>query len=272
MVKHVIHPVSGKKFHLGRNRPKVRGPRLSLQNYLGRTLPAAPATVDYTGPASAALSQIYLNDQLGDCVIAGMAHVEGVLTGNAGDEFVYTDEQITALYSAIGGYVPGDSSTDQGTDEQTALNYWQQTGAPAGEHNITGWLSVDGTNADEVRAALWLFENLVFGIELPDAWVNPMPSASGFTWDVAGAADQQNGHCFIGAGYDANGITIDTWGMLGTLTFAAVAAYATGNGAGELYTVISKDGIAKATQKAPNGFDFTQLLADFQAIGGKVAA
>ena len=85
---------------------------------------------------------MYMNNQLGDCVIAGMAHVVGVLTGEADNTPVlYSDNQIVALYSAIGGYVPGNPATDQGCDEQTGLNYWQQQGAPAGSHQIGGWMA-----------------------------------------------------------------------------------------------------------------------------------
>jgi hypothetical protein len=243
-------------------------------------MPAPPATCDYTKSAAAALSQIYDNDTLGDCVIAGMAHVVGVLTGNSGTKpFLYSNAEIIGLYSAIGGYVPGDPATDQGCDEQTALNYWENNGAlppkttsPTGAHKIAGWMTVDATNVEEVQTALWLFENLYFGIEVPDAWINPMPSASGFVWDVAGAPDPNNGHCVAGVGYTAAGVVIDTWGMTGLMTNAAVAKYPTQASGGELYTVVSMDGIGKANQKAPNGFDWSQLIADFDSMGGNVAA
>jgi hypothetical protein len=273
-IKSIRQPGSGHTFKLGRKRPVARSPRMSLGNYLTRGLPAPPPTCDYTKSASSALSQVYCNDTLGDCVIAGMAHVVGVLTGNSGTKpFIYTKNQIIALYSAIGGYVPGDPNTDQGCDEQTALNYWENNGAPKGStHKIAGWLSVNGADPSEYRAALWLFENLYFGIELPDRWINPMPSSSGFVWDVAGSPDPDNGHCVVGVGYNAKGVTIDTWGMTGLMTDAAIAKYATVAGQGELYTVVSQDGIDKATLKAPNGVDWSQLVADFDSMGGSVTA
>jgi hypothetical protein len=101
--------------------------------------------------------------------------------------------------------------------------------------------------------------------------INPMPSSSGFVWDVAGAPDPDNGHCVVGVGYDAKGVTIDTWGMTGLITDHAIAKYATVAGQGELYTVVSQDAINRATQKAPNGFDWSQLVADFDSMGGSVA-
>ncbi len=99
-----------------------------------------------------------------------------------------------------------------------------------------------------------------------------MPSASGFVWDVAGDPDPQNGHCVVGVGYTAAGITIDTRGMTGLMTNAAVAKYPTQASGGELYTVVSMDAIGKATEKAPSGFDWSQLVADFDSMGGNVSA
>jgi hypothetical protein len=260
-------------FKMGRRRPVARCPRMSLHNYLTRSIPAPPATCDYAKAAKSALSKVYENDTLGDCVIAGMAHVVGVLTANAGGKaFTYSNKQITTLYSAIGGYVPGNPATDQGCDEQTALNYWENNGAPVGSHKIAGWLSVNGNDATEVRTALWLFENLYFGMELPDKWITPFPSASGFTWDAAGPPNPSNGHCVVGVGYNAQGVVIDSWGMTGLITDSAIAKYATTGANGALYTVVSVDGLNKATQKVPAGFDWSQLVADFDSMGGSVAA
>lgn len=254
-------------FKLGRNRPPVKR-MMRLHDYRTAVpLPAPPATCSYAPKAAGALKQMYLNDQLGDCVIAGIAHLVGVFSGNAGMPTVqFTPAQITTLYSAIGGYVPGDSSTDNGCDERTAFAYWQQCGAPAGSNKITGWVSIDGTDPVKVRQALWLFENLVFGVELPDAWIDPGPNGPGFVWDVAGAPDPDNGHCFVGVGYDQTGVTIDTWGMLGKITNPAIANYATAGGSGELYAVITPAVIARATAKAPNGYDWAQLQQDFEAF------
>jgi hypothetical protein len=259
----------GKAFRLGRNRPRP-GPGLSLCNYMLRTLPKPPVAVDYSAAGQPALSNIYGNDTLGDCVIAGIGHVVATQTGNAGDLFTFSDQQIISLYSSIGGYVPGDPSTDNGCDEVTALNHWAHRGAPLGEHKITGWLWVNGADLEEVRTAMWLFENLYFGVELPDEWVNQaMPSSPGFTWDVAGAPGPNNGHCVVATGYGPQGIQIDTWGLIGTITDAAIAKYMVPAAGGDTYVVIAEDSIAKATGKAPNGFDWSQLVADFVSMGGR---
>ncbi len=265
-IKTLTHPLSGHTFKLGRRRPLARFPRLSLRNYLSAALPAPPPSVDYSAKPAAFLQQVLGNDTLGDCTAAGAFHIGGALLANADQAIPFTQADAIKFYSASTGYVPGDAATDRGGDEQTVLNYWVATGLTPGAHKIAGWVAVDGADADEVKAALWLFENLYFGVELPDAWIEPMPAASGFTWDVAGASDPDNGHCFAGIGYGAAGVAIDTWGMLGTITWPAIAKYAATAGAGELYAVLGADAIDKASAKAPNGFDWQQLVDDLAAI------
>lgn len=272
MALKTIDRKKGGTVRMGRRRPVSQAPRLSLKNYLRATLPPAPATCDYTKAAIGVLDNIYLNDKLGDCVIAGGYHVVGVETGNAkGKPFAATNPQIIADYSAIGGYNPKEPSTDQGCDETTALDYWSQTGFANGT-KLLGYLAVDAANKAELTSALYLFENLYFGIELPDAYVNPAPTASGFTWDVAGKPDPSNGHCVIGAGYSASGVQIDTWGMIGTFTWAAIAKYCTAKAHGAIYVLLTPDELTKGQTRAPNGVDWTALIADFDAIGGSVSS
>ena len=263
------HLGPGAKVRFGRRRPVARGPRLKLSNYLRGTLPPAPPTADYSPKGQPALSNVYLNDQLGDCVIAGAYHVVAAETGNAGRLFTATGDQIIKDYSAIGGYNPANPATDQGCDEPTALNYWVQDGFANGTKPL-GWVAVDATNRDELTAALFLFENLYFGAELPDAWINPIPNASGFQWDAAGPPVPENGHCVIGVGYSSAGVTIDTWGLLGTVTWEALSKYFAPAANGAAYVLLTPDQLAKGQTRAPNGVDWASLISDFDSIGGHV--
>jgi hypothetical protein len=256
---------------MGRRRPDPGRPRLRLSRYLrAEALPAPPAEVDYSGPAADFLARVLGNDQLGDCTAAGAFHAGAVLLANAGAPIPFSDQDVVAFYSSTTGYVPGDESTDNGGDEVTVLDYWRKVGLAPGQHQIEAWISVDAADANECRLAVWLFENLYFGVELPDAWLNPPPAASGFVWGAAaGDPDPNNGHCFVGVGYDGAGVKISTWGMIGTIAWDAVAKYASGNGQGELYAVLGPDAISRATGKAPNGFDFDQLQRDLRQLRGK---
>lgn len=264
MVK-IITDDNGRKLRCGRNRPVAIGPRLSIKNYVIKTAP--PPTWDYTVGSESALAEMYMNDDLGDCVIAGMAHLEGVFTHiSQGASVIFTSKDIISMYSAIGGYVPGKPKTDNGCDEQTALAYWQKHGFLG--HKIAGSLAIDATSQHQCTMACWLFANLFFGIDLPDAWVSPAPSASGFVWDVAGPPNPDNGHCVVSAkGAIADGLVIETWGMHGLLTWKAVAKYCSDKAGGDLYTVLTPEIIKKATALSPYGFNWGQLQYDFRVVG-----
>lgn len=265
------HLGPGRTLKLGRRRPVARAPHLKLANYLRATLPAAPPVADYSAKGQPALSNVYQNDRVGDCVIAGGYHVVATETGNADDLFTASDDQIIREYSIIGGFDPNDpQNTDNGCDEPTALNYWQQNGFANGT-KLLGWLSVDATNKAELASALYLFENLFFGVELPNEWLNA-PLAAGFVWDVAGPPIPENGHCVIGVGYDDVGVQIDTWGTIGTVTWAALANYFVPGVYGAAYVLLSPDQLTKGRTRAPNGVAWASLIADFDAIGGSVSS
>src|SRR5579862_6626585 len=105
MLKTITHPITGAVYKMGRRRPVVPCPRLTLSRYLeAAALPVPPASCHYSYTAEQVLANIYGNDQLGNCVIAGMAHLVGAITGAGGfAPFAFTEAQIVALYSAIGG-------------------------------------------------------------------------------------------------------------------------------------------------------------------------
>lgn len=262
----VIHLADGTVRRLGRKRPVAHGPRLKMARYMTSALPTPPASVDYAPKAAAALHRMYCNDSLGSCVASWLAHFIGITTGNAdGAPFIFTDPQVVQLYSALSGYRPGHPETDVGCNEVDALNYMIAHGAPSGQHKIAGYLAVNPLDTNEVKTAIWLFEGLTFGIELPDEWTQV--TGSGFVWD-AGTPNSENGHCVGSPSFSAQGLGISTWGMLGTMTWAALARDVIAQSGGELYAVITHDMISRATGRAPNGFDFSQLVADFNAIGG----
>lgn len=237
-------------------------------------LPAIPATFDFSAKAKVPLKDIYGNDQLGDCAVAAMAHIAATLTGNAtGAPLHLTLSQIIAIYSKISGYVVGNESTDNGCVLTDVLKYWKATGLPGGE-KILGYVSINASNFSDVIAAAFLFENLFFGVGLPDQWISPFPSTDGFLWGKTGSSDPNNGHAFVGYGGVASGsgagINIDSWGLFGRVTPDAIAAYAGTSGGGELYAVITSDMLAKGESKAPNGVAWSDLVAAFNSFGGNV--
>jgi len=263
-VKEHFSPHHGRAMKLGRVRHPNPPNTLKLAKYIRHAeLPPAPVVCDYSGPAREILADVMLNDRLGDCVIAGRAHIRGVHTANAGAPVHMTPEEILADYSAIGGYVPGDPSTDNGCNMIAAQDFWVQ------RKDLWGYLAVDASNVAEARAALNIFENLYIGIELPDAWLSPFPSGPGFVWDV-GRPDPMNGHCVMAVGYNERGIQICSWGMIGTLTWEAFQSLCVPTAGGECFVQLSPEQLAKGQTKAPNGFEWADIIADFDALGGSV--
>jgi hypothetical protein len=245
---------------LGRT-PSPHRAKLCLMNFIDlKKLPTPPPSVNYSEKAAKAIAEVYCNDELGDCVIAGGYHLVGVWTANAdGEAFIATREQIIADYSAIGGY-DGTPESDQGCNEQAALKYWINNGFADGS-KLAGFVGVDATNVDEVMTAIYLFEDLLLGIELPDAWIADYGLK---VWDVAGEANPDNGHCVVVVGYDGLGVQIATWGMVKTITWAALAKYCSRKTGGEIYALLSPDELR--ADSAPNGFDFKTLKADLNAL------
>jgi hypothetical protein len=251
----------------GRKAPKSLGPHFRFSRYLTARLPPAPAAVDYSPWALPSLRDIMGNDQYGDCVFASANHVQGVVTGNAGALVQATLAQILGQYSAVTGFNPNDPSTDQGTDEVTALNWFCANGFANGVKPL-GWVYVDAANAEEVKQAIYLFEHMIFCAGLPDAWVNPMPSGDGFTWG-SGTPNPSNGHSFMSFGFDANA-KIDTWALFGSLTFPGMAATCTTPTGGGAYCLLTPEMITKGQTKSPAGVAWSDLISDFDAMGGHV--
>jgi len=266
----VFAPHLNRTIKLGGRKKNPYHRALKLGAYLKKSLPDPPTGADYTAKAMASLSLIMGNDALGDCVIAASCHAVGVWTGNAtGTPLIATQTEWTADYSAIGGYVPGNPATDQGCDIGTALDYYASHGFFDGS-KLLGHLAVNSQDANEVRCAVFYFEDTWVGIDLPAAWIAPFPSSNGFVWDVAGPPVPANGHCVQAVGYTTQGLIVCSWGLIGTITWAAVAMYCSAQNGGDLFVGIAPDQVMKGQSVAPNGVAWTDLVADFNAMGGNV--
>lgn len=276
MLKTIVHPSTGRTLKFGRIISTRRSRGFSIERVLDlSTLPTAPASHDWSaGPALNAdgLENVLDNDRLGCCTISAGGHIIDQTLAASGNPYSpITPAQVQWAYSAATGYDPdaaldarGNNPTDAGADETAVLDWWRDHGfLEDGSHKILGRANVDATNWPLVTQCCWLFENLYLGISLPDAWVNPFPSENGFTWDVAGNPNPDQGHAIEACAYGET-LRIDTWGLLGEMTPDAVAKYCSPP-TGELHVVLTEDSINKASLKAPTGFDRDQLLSYLEA-------
>lgn len=266
----IIHTTHGPRHVGGRHRPietPDTHPHLfrSLKRYCPE-LPAAPSVVDYFSDAKTVLSDVLANDELGDCTAAGACHLTEAITAAAGAPVVLTREDAIRFYSLSTGYEPGRPDTDQGGNEITVLQKWQKEGLDGkGAHAIAGFAAVDPSDKALVRSALWLFGGLYFGCELPNSYVSPFPSGDGFLWKK-GTPNPQNGHCFAGLGANEAGVQIDSWGLIGTIRYDAIAELCSQKYYGNLFVVLTHEAIERANELSPSGFDFAQLDQDMKAL------
>lgn len=245
---------------LGKKAVRTDHRTLKLSKYLRSVLPAPPAEVSWV--AKVPSWPVFLNDNLGDCVIAAMAHmIEQWSLYASGTEAKITDTQVLSAYEILGGYTPGDPSTDNGVDMLTALQWWKSTGFAG--HKILAYMSVDWANLTEVFQAIQLFGNLFLGVALPvsaqgeDAWT---VASGGPANNAAASPGSWGGHCIPVCAASPETLTVVTWGARLKMSHNFFADYTE-----EAYVVLSPDWFSQLGN-APSGFDLNQLVADLAAL------
>ncbi|MGC9157388.1 MAG: hypothetical protein ACP5FH_00245 [Terracidiphilus sp.] len=241
---------------LGRKAIKTDSRTLRLARYLTPALPAPPPSADWTRGITA--WGMMLNDQLGDCTIAGLGHAIQVWTANTTTEQTVPDSAILTAYEQWDGYVPGDPSTDQGGIELDVLNDFRQDGLDG--HKLLAFADPAVADLTEIRQAINLFGGVYIGLALPltaqtqDVWDVVPDNGSGNT-----QAGSWGGHAVFVPSYDQNGFTCVTWGVLKKMTTAFWSSYCD-----EAHALLSPDWIG--AKGSPEGFNLQQLEADLAVI------
>lgn len=236
----------------------VHDPRtLLLASYVTSDLPPAPANFDLTQKVSE--WGMMQNEQLGDCTCAAAGHLIMMWTANAGEEFIPSDSQIVAAYSAITGYNPATGANDNGAKEIDVLNYWRQSGIA--NHKIGAYLALEPSNQTHIMDSVYMFQGCYIGLQLPKS-AQPQVQ-NGQPWSVPpggatgdGAPGTWGGHAVPVVAYDQRGVTCVTWGALQTMTWSFWDTYCE-----EAYAILSNDYFTGA-QQTPDGFGMQQLQED----------
>jgi len=178
---------------------------------------------------------------------------------NSSKSVTIPDSEIVKAYSDVSGYNPSTGENDKGAAALDALNYWRKTGIA--NHTIFAYAKINVLNIPHVKYAIYLFGGAYLGFQLPlsaqtqDIWdVPPTGTTTG-----NGVAGSWGGHCVCAIGYDSQFIYLISWGQIKKATWAFFSAYCD-----EAYVIISQD--FANSGKTPNGFDFTTLQSDLQAL------
>lgn len=238
---------------------------IQFRDILVPNMPRALAAVDY----SAGVQWDMLgNDVAGNCAAAMILHViKGwlQLTGKADD---ITTADAIALYVAVSGregaaYDPATGANDNGLCILDVLNFMRTDGIRG--HKIGAFAEVDPRDFEHIKLAIELYRGgLCIGLMLPTTAQNQD------TWDVTPETvpGSWGGHAVDGAGYgifpvlgyDADGVTIITWGSPKRLTWAFFALCCD-----EAYVVWAPECLEDG--KGPTGIDQAGLLQLLAAVG-----
>ena len=240
---------------LGRKAIKTDTRPLAVSKYLAPTLPLPPPARDWT--AGVTNFGMMLNDTLGDCTIAGVAHAVQVWTANTGGIVTVPDATVQSFYEQWDGYVPGNPSTDSGGIELDVLNDWRHNGFDG--HGLLAFAAAKTASLVEIRQSINLFGGVYIGLALP------VTAQNQDVWDVVanGGANAKKGswggHCVFVPKYDDHSFTCITWGQLKTMTLPFWAKYCD-----EAYALFGQNWLT--ANGAPSGFNEAQLQTDLGCI------
>ena len=199
------------------------------------------------------------NDKVGDCVIADAHHRVMLWNKVNGIDVPMTTDGALADYAAITGYNPVTGANDNGTNMQDSMNYGITTGYIDGNnnrHKIVGFVALEQGNWDQLRVALWLFDNVSIGIQFPDTAM--VQFSQDKIWDVSRKYKIEGGHDVLIAGLRSSNPQAITWGKVQPMT---PRFYNTFND--ETYVSFSEEDLKDG--KSPEGFDRDTLVSDLQA-------
>jgi len=240
---------------LGRKAIKTDSRTLAIGNYLKPSLPPPPPAKDWT--CGITEWGMMMNNDLGDCTIAGAAHAIQVWSSCLGKEITIDDPTVLSFYQKWDGYVVGDPTTDNGGIELDVLNNWRKEGLSG--HDLRAFTAAQASNLVQIRQSITLFGGVYIGLGLP------VTAQRQDVWDVVpkGGADAKprswGGHCVFVPKYDEHSFTCITWGGLKTMTLAFWKKYCD-----ESYALLGEDWLNE--KGAPSGFDQAQLKTDLSCI------
>lgn len=204
--------------------------------------------------------EIFANDRVGDCVLAGAAH-ETMLWCHVGQTAParFDDRSVLTAYSDVTGYNPADPRTDQGTDMATAASYRRNTGmkdADGKVHKIRAYLEIDADDLVAHYQALWLFEAVGIGFRFPASAMQQFNR--GKSWSYVSGSPIEGGH-YVPLVAKRSSLMCVTWGRLQPLTTTFLRKLNE-----ESLVYISDE--AMMNQKSQEGFDYAGLLDALNAL------
>ena len=201
---------------LGKLPARVDGRTLRLASIFRKSLAPPPASfnVDASLPVPMSDSNMYLNDQLGDCVIAGRAHMTLRFEDYEQKAIIpITDDDVRTEYMKETGGV------DSGLVMLNSLKAWRNGWTAAGQtYNIDAFGALTPSNQQEVMQTIYLLRGTYTGVLIYQSDMDQYNA--GQPWSLTPTPGRfLGGHCIYVLGYDADGLTCVTWGKIQRMTW-----------------------------------------------------
>jgi len=241
-------------YRFGKHPPKSDYRTLRFSSYATDKLAAPPADYDVLTAVCqklkvndpAKLFPMDGNDTLGDCTIAALAHAETTYSGLIGHKKIMPRSSVVKTYYHLTGGV------DSGLNELDVLNYWRQN--QIGGDEILAFVSLDPRNHTHVQQALRLFGGVYLGFHVQQNCLEEFEAHKPWTPGPL----TRDGHAVFAVAYDANMVTVLTWGETQKATWAWWDECVD-----EAYAILPAQ--ANDPAFAP-GFDIAQLQADMSDV------
>ena len=199
---------------LGKLAPRLDRRTLKLSTVFDRELPPIPDAYDFDTAHPGVDMPMYLNDQLGDCVIAARAHwTRRAELIEQGVVIPISDDDVKREYYQESG------GADSGLVMLNSLLAWRNGWKVGGQtYSIDVFGSVTPTLSEHVRTAIYLLGGVMCGVQLPMSAQAQWDAHE--VWDVPswwsrlsgdGKAGSWGGHCMAVIAYDA---TKDLYGCI----------------------------------------------------------
>jgi hypothetical protein len=239
-------------------KPPIHDPRLlKLDRYMVK-MPEPPPATNWQSVIKGQWG-MFANDVIGNCTIAGAAHLKMAWTANAHHPFVPSTKQVIAEYSRLSGYDPVTGEHDDGLMLSTVLKWWRKRGLFGSKIGAYG--AVSSRNLKAIKNAIHWFGGVYIGVDMPLAWQGKaqwrVPS-NGMYGD--GLPGSWGGHCCESGRYDSSHIWPVTWGTEIPADWGVAPIYF-----GQVVAIVSED-FLEDDNRTPDEFDLTQLRADLKAV------
>lgn len=232
---------------------------LRFKDYLTADLAAPPAAYNVLDQVYAKLhisdpTELFPmdgNDTLGDCTIAALAHAITTFSGLIGHKRIMPQRDVVNLYTRLTGGV------DSGLVELNVLNYWRKHAVASDK--ILAYAKIDTKNHQRIQQSIQLFGGVYLGFQVQQNCLSDFNA--GKTWTPGTLT--QDGHAVYAVAYDAQGVTVLTWGKTQKATWGWWDECVD-----EAYAILPPEA---RTAGFAQGFNFAQLAADLKDVGTPVA-